>query len=251
MKHSSKTFSRPYILLAAFGLLVSLLSSTSEAQNCGRASICWTHEPQVTTIPKPPTIWDPSPNFGSRDSLVPVDSIVMHTTEVSLAGTLNIFRNRSNSVSAHFVIAPNGDIYEMVDTRNRAWHATYYNSRSVGIEMVGYAGFASTWNDQNLASLVELLSWLYQAYPEIPLTRPPGNAYSYPNDQFDAPGLVAHGQVQPWNRSDPGPYFPWNDVMTRVAERLASVPEPSSLAISLVGMTFVLGRIRNGRDLNS
>lgn len=213
------------------------------AQNCGRRGYCADYEPQPTRLPRPETTWLASPNFNFRNALDEIDSIVIHTTEVSLTGTLDIFLDRNQAVSAHFVIAPNGDIYEMVDTRNRAWHATYYNDRSVGIEIVGYASQASTWNANNLESLTELLAWLVEAYPHIPLTRPPGNAYNYPNNSLNAPGLVAHGQVQPWNRSDPGPYFPWNQVLTDVAAKLAAtVPEPGSMALMLIAGILGTGR---------
>ena len=103
----------------------------------------------------------------------------------------------------------------MVDTANRAWHATYYNSRSIGIENVGYAGQASTWNYKNLASLEHLVAYLAYTY-NIPVVHPTDNAYDYPNDTLDEPGIVAHAQVQPWDRTDPGPYFPWTQFITDV-----------------------------------
>ena len=193
---------------------------------------------QAGTISKPPTTFIASPNYGNRNG-TPIDSVVIHTTEVSLQGTIDIFTNPANQVSAHFVVAPNGDIYQMVDTAKRAWHATYFNSRSVGIEMVGYAHQASTWNDNNLASLVDLLSWILDANPLIPLTHPSGDAYDYPGDRYNTPGLVAHGQVQPWNRTDPGPYFPWNDVLAAVDARLNATPEPATLLLAAIGVLGV------------
>ena len=201
------------------------------------------YTPQPTQLPKPETTWIASPNFNSRNNVAEIDSIVIHTTEVNLSGTIDIFLNPVREVSAHFVVAPNGDIYQMVETQKRAWHATYYNHRSIGIEVVGYANQASTWNTNNVNALTDLLAWLVQAYPEIPLTHPSGNAYDYPNDSFNATGLVAHGQIQPWNRTDPGPYFPWNQVLTDVAAKLAAVPEPASMAL-----LFIAGILGTGRN---
>lgn len=233
--------------LASLLLLLAcpLLTVACPGQNCGRRETCPSYDPQPTTIAKPDVIWIPSPSFNSRNLLNEIDSVVIHTTEVSLAGTLDIFRNRENAVSAHFVIAANGDIYQMVDTKERAWHATYYNDRSIGIEMVGYASQRSTWNANNLSALTDLMSWLMQAYPHIPLTRPTGNAYDYPNDSFNAPGIVAHGQVQPWNRTDPGPYFPWNTVLSDVADRLAAaaVPEPSTAVLPVFAALATASRL--------
>jgi N-acetyl-anhydromuramyl-L-alanine amidase AmpD len=201
------------------------------------------YTPQPTLMPKPDTTWIASPNFNSRNGVAEIDSIVIHTTEETLASTIDIFLNPVREVSAHFVVAPNGDIYQMVDTQKRAWHATYYNHRSIGIEVVGYANQASTWNANNVNALTDLLAWLMQAYPKIPLTHPTGNAYNYPNDSFNATGLVAHGQVQPWNRSDPGPYFPWNQVLTDVATKLAAVPEPASIALILIAGILGISRL--------
>lgn len=237
-------------LISILSLPLGGMISHCAAQSCGQRAPCADHEPRSTTIPKPQTTWLASPNFQTRDSINFIDSIVIHTTEVSLAGTLDIFLDRDNAVSAHFVIAPNGDIYQMVDTRNSAWHATYYNARSIGIEMVGYAHQRSTWNENNLESLEHLLAWLMQAYPHVPLTRPAGNAYDYPNDRLNAPGWVAHGQLQPWNRSDPGPYFPWDDMFQRVGDRLAAatVPEPNLLLLWLVAGSVIPTRlVRVGR----
>jgi N-acetyl-anhydromuramyl-L-alanine amidase AmpD len=185
----------------------------------------------ATHLPSPDVQWIASPNVGSRNGPQPIDSIVIHTTETTFSHTLEIFQDTTSQVSAHFVIAPSGHIVQMVDTANRAWHATYYNSRSIGIEMVGYANQPSTWNDHNLKSLVELLAWLVTAY-DIPLVHPTGNAYDFPNDEFNQPGLVAHGQVQPWNRTDPGPYFPWSQVLSATQARIIAVPEPSAVALA-------------------
>jgi len=162
---------------------------------------------------------------------------------VSYAGTLAIFEDTASQVSAHFVIAPDGHITQMVDTPGRAWHATYYNSRSVGIEMVGYAGSRSTWNENNLSALMDLLAWLVTAY-DVPLVHPLGNAYDFANEQYNYAGLVAHGQVQPWNRTDPGPYFPRDQVLAGTQSRIDAVPEPGSAAVIGLACVMLLRRRR-------
>ncbi|MGI9428109.1 MAG: N-acetylmuramoyl-L-alanine amidase [Bythopirellula sp.] len=195
-----------------------------------------------SAIAKPELTSVRSPNFDDRGNPPStVDSIVMHTTQTSLENTLRLFGGAA-STSAHFVIAENGDIYQMVDTEDRAYHATYYNSRSIGIEMVGTYMNPSMWNDENLGALVELMSWIVSAYPDIPVTHPSGDAYDFGNDRFDVAGIVAHGQVQPWNRGDPGRFFPWDDVLGDVAARLAAVPEPSSVLLLSLGCIGFLVR---------
>jgi hypothetical protein len=104
--------------------------------------------------------------------------------------------------------------------------------------MVGYAGQASTWNDNNLAALTDLLAWLVTAY-DVSLVHPTGDAYDFPNDDYNSPGLVAHGQVQPWNRTDPGPHFPWNQVLTDTQAKIDAVPEPTSALLSLLAVASI------------
>jgi N-acetyl-anhydromuramyl-L-alanine amidase AmpD len=217
--------------IAAFLLLVFGATTSGEPIRTNGAPATW------NVLPSPDVEWIASPNYNSRSGTA-VDSIVIHTTEVSYAGTIDIFTRTSSQVSAHFVIAPDGHIVQMVDTANRAWHATYYNSRSVGIEMVGYAGQASTWNDNNLAALTDLLAWLVTAY-DVSLVHPTGDAYDFPNDDYNSPGLVAHGQVQPWNRTDPGPHFPWNQVLTDTQAKIDAVPEPTSALLSLLAAASI------------
>src|SRR3954464_5593828 len=153
----------------------------------------------LATGPAAPTVtWIASPNFNSRNGTT-VDAIVIHTTESSYQSTLNTFLSPASQVSAHYVVNTDGAITQMVDTANRAWHATYYNSRSIGIENVGYAGQASTWNSQNLPALEKLVAYLAYTF-KVPVVHPGGDANSYPNQQLNEKGIVAHGQVQPWNR---------------------------------------------------
>jgi len=220
-------------ILAAFACAST---ASSESIRAGQLPAGATH------LPSPNVQWSSSPNFNSRGS-TDIDAIVIHTTEGSLTSTINTFKNSSTQVSAHFVIAPNGDIIQMVDTANRAWHATYYNSRSVGIEMVGYAHQQSTWNDDNVGALVDLLAWLVTAY-DVPLVHPTGNAYDFSSDQYDEQGLVEHAQVQPWNRSDPGPYFPWHTVLRGTQARISAAPEPTTAPLAALAFAALLAKRR-------
>jgi hypothetical protein len=91
--------------------------------------------------PQPAATFNASPNFNSRGG-TKVDSIVIHTTEGSYASAVATFKNPANQVSA--ALHRGHQRRDHADGRlaNRAWHATYYNSRSIGIEIVGFAGQA-------------------------------------------------------------------------------------------------------------
>ncbi len=175
----------------------------------------------------------PSVNFNDRPVGQLIDSIVFHTTEGNYASAINRLTDTSvpleQRVSAHYVIKSTGEIVQLVDLSKRGWHANYYNDRSIGIEMVGYAGQSSTWNPENLAALENLVAWLATQYP-IPIQHPAGDASSYPNCRYNEPGFVAHSQVQSDSctgfgvKADPGPYFPWTTFVENVQAKASCRP---------------------------
>ena len=83
--------------------------------------------------------WVRSPNFNSRRGSR-VDQIVVHDMEGTYAGSIAYFQTEKSQVSAHFCVREDGgEITQMVHLSDRAWHACAANTRSVGIEMAGYA----------------------------------------------------------------------------------------------------------------
>ncbi|MGH9261879.1 MAG: N-acetylmuramoyl-L-alanine amidase, partial [Acidimicrobiales bacterium] len=126
--------------------------------------------------------------------------------------------NPVSQVSAHYVVSEEGDeVSQLVRERDRGWHiaATYEcglnrgqqcslsgvqsNDFTVGIE---HAGFAS--QDSFPASQLEASAALV-----CDVTRD----REIPRDWQH---LVAHGQLQPQNRTDPGPNWPWVPYLHRV-----------------------------------
>ncbi len=101
--------------------------------------------------------WLASPNFSARTS--PIDLVVLHDCEGSYAGAVEWFGEPKSAVSAHIVLKEDGtEATQMVDFRQKAWHADAFNSRSIGIEMGGFAarGFpAAEW--QTAADVVAYL----------------------------------------------------------------------------------------------
>ncbi|HMZ51839.1 MAG TPA: peptidoglycan recognition family protein [Candidatus Sumerlaeota bacterium] len=181
-------------------------------------------------------------------------AIVIHTTEANymddlsfvdnhnrtFAGSVKYFVSNDRSVSAHYVMGPNGEITNMVKVRDVAHTQTYYNGRAIGIECAGWGRFPEMWTPQMMDSLVNLCAYLCAKY-DIPPYQPEGTAYEGPyaivigdpaigedgkakrgpnTDRYSAHGLVGHYQVQPWNKSDPGPHFPWAVFTARVRQRM-------------------------------
>jgi len=199
-------------------------------------------------VDAPVVVWDASPNYtaSNREVTYDIDTIVIHTTEGSdtngdgyyaecYTQAINWFNNPSASASAHYVVAPWGAITQMVTDDDIAWHATYYNNRSIGIECAGFAGSPSTWTPELLAALTQLVAWLCQQYG-VPAVHPTDNANDW-GGWYGGTGVIAHAQVQTSGsaaaaaygvRTDPGPYFPWSTFMANVNAALAP-SAPSNL----------------------
>lgn len=167
--------------------------------------------------PPPPsgvrTVWRGSPNFNTRASGTAgqIAIIVVHTCEGSYVGCWSWLTNSASGVSAHYVIDESGsEISSLVEEPLRAWHiAAVYdcllnrsrrcdlngvqsNHFTIGIE---HAGFAS--QPSFPAAQIDVSAQLV-----CELTK----RHGIPRD---GQHIVAHAQLQPWNRTDPGPNWPW------------------------------------------
>lgn len=148
----------------------------------------------------------PSPNFDQRT--LPVSMLVLHYTGMpDAAGAIARLTDPEAKVSAHYLVAEDGQIVRMVDEANRAWHAgkahwrgiTDVNSASVGIEIVnpghefGYRPFP----EQQIDALVPLVAEIVQRYDIAPSN------------------VVGHSDVAPARKQDPGELFPWHILAKR------------------------------------
>lgn len=85
-----------------------------------------------------------SPNYGSRHD-TPISMLVLHATVGTARSTINWFGSSASAVSAHYLIAKSGAIYQFVSDRYAAWHAgasawhgmnsTAIRQASLGIEL--------------------------------------------------------------------------------------------------------------------
>ena len=218
-----------------------------------------------------------------------IDAIVIHTTENwagnkqiadPLQRTINYFKKENTPhVSAHYVIGRDGTGVQMVNSKRIAHHATYYNGRSIGFEMAGYAN--GVWDNPNVYEPPSNNMWFYEEDDEeygttyknyrpnldtlanicaafcerysIPVVHPTGYGYQYPKDgpEYNKPGIVGHYQVQHRNKVDPGQYFPWEDFILMVQSyvdydenRYYKIPEPASLMLLSLGGFALLARRR-------
>jgi len=130
--------------------------------------------------------------------------IVIHDAETDYQTTIKIFQDSLNYVSAHYVIrSSDGDVTQMVDNKNVAWHAGNWNvnMHAIGYEHEGFAIQGTTWYTDAM----------YQA--SAALTRHLASEYGVPLDRGhiighdDIPGPTdAFARGMHW---DPGPFWNW------------------------------------------
>ena len=84
-----------------------------------------------------------SPNFNRR-KYNKIEFIIIHYTALKTVNeSIKFLCNKKNKVSSHYLISQNGEIYNLVSEKYRAWHAgvsywaskTDINSISIGIEL--------------------------------------------------------------------------------------------------------------------
>lgn len=144
----------------------------------------------------------PSPNFDARPEGLRPELLVLHYTDTqSMAETLAILRDPARKVSAHYAVDEDGGVHALVDENMRAWHAgvaswrghSDVNARSIGIEIqnpghrCGYRAFP----DAQIGAVIELGREIVARHDIAPRD------------------VVAHSDVAPARKRDPGELFPW------------------------------------------
>ncbi|MGR3755927.1 MAG: N-acetylmuramoyl-L-alanine amidase [Tranquillimonas sp.] len=142
--------------------------------------------------------WHPSPNHGPRREGARPDLIVLHYTAMADArAALDWLSAPESGVSAHYLLAEDGALWQLVDEERRAWHAgagrwgavTDVNSRSVGIELANDG--ASPFPEPQMLGLEALLDGLSRRWRIRPER------------------VIGHSDMAPGRKIDPGPRFDW------------------------------------------
>jgi N-acetylmuramoyl-L-alanine amidase len=158
----------------------------------------------------------PSPNFGPRKGGMTPSIIVIHYTAMpDTAAACRTLCNPDNAVSAHYLIAPDGQILSLVAENMRAWHAGRgcwgacedVNSASIGIELSndGFSPFAAPLMD----ALCDLIAGIMVRW-NIPAHR-----------------VIGHSDMAPGRKVDPGARFDWQR-LARLGMAVWPVPVDSA-----------------------
>jgi N-acetylmuramoyl-L-alanine amidase len=143
-----------------------------------------------------------SPNFGPRRGPLRPDMIILHYTGMpSGEGAEAWLCNPASEVSSHYIVHEDGRVVQMVREADRAWHAGRsswqghqdINSASVGIEIAN-PGHAYGYPDFPAAQIRRVIA----------LCRDIARRHA-----IAAERVLAHSDVAPGRKIDPGEKFPW------------------------------------------
>ena len=149
-------------------------------------------------------VFEPSPNFGPRRSgYARADMLILHYTGMESAqAAIDWLTRPESSVSAHYLVDEAGAITQLVMEEKRAWHAGVshwageddINSCSIGIEIhnpgieLGYPDFPVP-QIEAVAALCKDICGRLNIKPRR---------------------VLAHSDVAPARKPDPGEKFPWH-----------------------------------------
>jgi len=145
----------------------------------------------------------PSPNHGIRAADMPVDMLILHYTGMETTQqALQRMIDPASEVSAHYLIDEKGAVLQLVPESRRAWHAgrstwkgkTDINSRSIGIEISnpGHDGDYPNFPEEQIGAVIQLAQDICQRHQILPWM------------------VLAHSDIAPDRKLDPGEKFPWN-----------------------------------------
>ncbi|WP_279477542.1 N-acetylmuramoyl-L-alanine amidase [Aureimonas sp. SK2] len=139
-----------------------------------------------------------------RDGALP-DILLLHYTGMTTGeAALSRLTGEGSEVSAHYLVEEDGRVIQLVPETRRAWHAgvscwrgrSDLNSRSIGIEIVnpGHAHGYRAFPPIQIAAVIELCRDCVARWT-IP-----------------AQNVLAHSDVAPDRKEDPGELFPWDQL---------------------------------------
>jgi N-acetylmuramoyl-L-alanine amidase len=168
--------------------LAPMVVASCLAAGCAAPPVPWQSSPLAS-------MHVASPNANQRR---PTLIVLHHTGEDSFVHALATLTDPRSEVSAHYLISRDGRVAQLVDERQRAWHAgvgrwgpiSDVNSASIGIELDNDG--KSPFSDPQITSLIALLHDLIGRY------------------HIDARNVIGHADITPHRKDDPSVFFPWS-----------------------------------------
>ena len=162
-----------------------------------------------------------------------VDLVVIHCTELPDMPMAREYGERvlyeaGTGASGHYYIDRDGSIYQYVDPEYVANHTRGYNPRSIGIELVNIGRYpdwygshnqvmTEPYTDSQILYLKKLLLLLKVKCPNL--------QFIAGHEDLDTATVAAsdNPEKQVFRKRDPGPLFPWQEVLDAV--QLKQIPQ--------------------------
>lgn len=180
----------------------------------------------------------PSPHHSAGNSRRYL--VIHYTAGTTLEGAVSWFMNPAAKASAHFVVAADGSVVQMVGLDRRAWHAgesewkgtKSLNAHSIGIEIVNAGKLRRTARGW--------VNWAERRIPDEEVTEAthrnetaPAGWHEYTAAQVDTvlslavalhaafgfSEVLGHDDIAPGRKVDPGPLFPMGALRARLFGR--------------------------------
>lgn len=162
----------------------------------------------------------------------PIDAIVIHVTETDdRPGTGDLGRLarllRRKGLATQAADDAEGNSVRLVPDFRLAYHATYWNATTVGVEQVAYATLnRADWLLRRRRQLDATAAWVahWARLYRIPIQRCAVSGLRYNKRKrvvagtMVRRGVCGHAQLDPRNRDDPGSRYPWDYVLSKAQE---------------------------------
>ncbi|MBU0488792.1 MAG: PKD domain-containing protein [Bacteroidetes bacterium] len=166
-------------------------------------------------------IWDPTTcNYSSRNGTT-ITAIAIHTVQGSYSGCISWFKNCSASASTHYVLrSSDGQVTQMVEEVNKAWHVGAENPYTIGYEHEGYVDNPAWYTIAMYQSSADLTRDICVRRSINPLrtfcrdTLDDGTALDYGIHSLGGDGscikIKGHQHYPNNTHTDPGPNWSWD-----------------------------------------
>lgn len=178
--------------------------------------------------------WVPSPNYWSGRKGRRIIAIVNHITAGLMPGTLSWLCNPGARVSAHYLVAKNGRLYQMVKDENTAWHAGIVNKPTWSLYDGSNPNYYTIGIEHEALAGQSLTEAQYQATLELHRLLVQKHSITIDNNH-----IIGHCQLDTVTRqNDPGTGFPW--------DRLFKDLQPAFQSVNIrVGTEIMVGWVMN------
>ncbi|PWI15410.1 N-acetylmuramoyl-L-alanine amidase [Streptomyces sp. Act143] len=146
---------------------------------------------------------------ADRPADYPIDMVVIHVTQGSIASAVKAFQDPGHQAAAHYIVGRDGRVTQMIRELDVAYHAGNrdYNERSVGIEHEGFVDRPEDFTDEMYAASARLTARVCARYG-IPV---------------DREHIIGHVEVPGTDHTDPGEHWDWDRYMKLVRKARTAV----------------------------